>query len=183
MTDATQHLREMETANLSSLIGLGLKTSSPLGQLEPSKKFVNAAYSVGIGQSLFAKHQKQECISGIPRLIKDEDLGIKEEDIDLDVDQLTSDHVPLGEILERLQSEEKFGSNLIRLHGVNESNATISATVNVATLDISSPSSLQQHLSEINDVLFHGSKPTSPITVTSTSTILRAPAGFLIAKA
>ena len=154
----------METANLSPVVGIGLK---PAGQLEQCKNFASTTYSVGIGQSLFAKPAKSsssaeseaDSQASLTEAIKQEVAEVlkqesKNGEIDLDV-ELSSEHVPLGEILERLQSEDRDKSNLIRLHAVNDSNATISATLNVATLDLSSPANLQHHLSEINDVLFN----------------------------
>ena len=49
-------------------------------------------------------------------------------------------------------------NNLIRLHAVNDTfhdgdSPTISATVNVATLDLSDPESIHQHLSQLNDTV------------------------------
>ena len=90
--------------------------------------------------------------------------------IDLGVDDQTP--MPLGDILEKLQEEtsgltsgnpappavsEKTDDlqDFIRLHSVNDQpqQPTISATVNVATLDLSDPDSIHQHLSQLNDTV------------------------------
>ena len=101
--------------------------------------------------------------------------------IDLGVDDQTP--VPLGDILDKLQEESdslsgvapgsgsdpqadhctKNGSctgddlnDFIRLHSVTgdgSDHPTISATVNVATLDLSDPDSIHQHLSQLNDTV------------------------------
>ncbi|XP_040580105.1 uncharacterized protein [Lepeophtheirus salmonis] len=88
--------------------------------------------------------------------------------------------VPLGEILEKLQesssscsissssssshSEEedfkkknqrRINNNVIQLHAEKDdlNGTTISATVNVATLDLSDPESIHRHLSQLNDTV------------------------------
>jgi len=166
----------METANLPSVVSLGLKPSS---QLEPCKNFVNTTYTVGVGQSIFTKPIKPESIEPTPTHTQ------KLEDADFDYDiEYSTEHVPLGEILERLQNEERYEhsdrSNLIRLHAVNDSSAaTISATLNFATLDLSSQSSLHQHLSEINDVLFSINKTESPSENPTTTSATFSPASTL----
>ena len=84
--------------------------------------------------------------------------------IDLGGDDQTP--VPLGDILDKLQeetatinerSEEDSNKDLndfIRLHSVEHNeHPTISATVNVATLDLSDPESIHQHLSQLNDTV------------------------------
>ena len=137
----------METANLPSVVNLGLKAP---GQLVPT------TYTVDVGPLKDSDHQLDA-------------QSVKLEDTDFDYDiEYSTDHVPLGEILERLQAEDRAGSeqadksNLIRLHAANDSSAaTISATLNFASLDLSNHSNLQHHLSEINDVLFSINKPDS----------------------
>ena len=145
----------METANLPSVVSLGLK--SP-GQLVPT------TYTVDVGQSIFSKQplkDSEDQLSG---------HSVKLEDTDFDYDiEYSTEHVPLGEILERLQAEDRAESadksNLIRLHAANDSSAaTISATLNFASLDLSHHSNLQHHLSEINDVLFSINKPADSLT-------------------
>jgi len=106
-----------------------------------------------------------------------------EEDFeDLDI----SDQVPLGEILDKLEDaaaaaaeslvrcddddEENGEGHLIRLHvdgdegfqGDEMPTSTISATVNVATLDLSDPDSIHQHLTQLNDTVLK-------VTASSTS--------------
>ena len=94
------------------------------------------------------------------------------EGLDLGGDDQTP--VPLGDLLEKLQAEsdlddgisgpssgqDKSGedaiNDLIRLHSVTTDQSeqpTISATVNVATLDLSDPESIHQHLSQLNDAV------------------------------
>ena len=87
-----------------------------------------------------------------------------EDDDDEDDDQ---DEVPIGEILEKLQasSSPTFANrsarnggnscNLIRLHAAHDDSETptISATVNVAALDLSDPDSIYRHLSQLNDTV------------------------------
>jgi hypothetical protein len=71
--------------------------------------------------------------------------------------------VPIGEILEKLQgnvsptfpnSGSKSGAaNLIRLHAASQDDddsPTISATVNVAALDLTDPDSIYRHLSQVS---------------------------------
>ena len=147
----------METANLPSVVSLGLK--SP-GQLVPP------TYTVDVGQSLFSKQPLKDS----------EDHSVKLEDTDFDYDiEYSTEHVPLGEILERLQAEDRAEtadkSNLIRLHAAtnDSSAATISATLNFASLDLSQHSNLQHHLSEINDVLFSINKPADSLAGCSSS--------------
>lgn len=71
----------------------------------------------------------------------------------------SGDQVPLGEILDKLQAVDQSSvgvtdkGNLIRLHAVDGSDTTISATVNVATLDLTDPESIHQHLSQLNDTV------------------------------
>ena len=114
----------METANLPAVVRLGLKAP---GQLVPT------TYTVDVG----------------PLKDSDDQLdsqSVKLEDTDFDYDiEYSTDHVPLGEILERLQAEDRAGdqqadkSNLIRLHAANDSSAataTISATLNFASLTL-----------------------------------------------
>ena len=101
--------------------------------------------------------------------------NVKEEEFDDDFDDLElgpTDQVPLGEILERLQEaaalacatsnseiEGDGGSDgdFIRLHAAaadqDDGSPTISATVNVATLDLSDPESIHAHLSQLNDTV------------------------------
>ena len=95
--------------------------------------------------------------------------------IDLGGDDQTP--VPLGDILDKLQEEtaaatindsaagsasstlkaeeqdNKDLNDFIRLHSVENEHPTISATVNVATLDLSDPESIHQHLSQLNDTV------------------------------
>ena len=94
------------------------------------------------------------------------------EGLDLGGDDHTP--VPLGDLLEKLQAETNLDqhvtsgdhhhhhgnkssdlNDLIRLHSVeqNHDHPTISATVNVATLDLSDPESIHQHLSQLNDAV------------------------------
>ena len=142
----------METANLPSVVSLGLKQPS---QLEQCKNFASTSYTVDVGQNLFTKPLKPDNLDQL------QTHSVKLEDTDFDYDiEYSTDHVPLGEILDRLQNEERFEpndkSNLIRLHAANDSSnaATISATLNFTTLDLSHQSNIQSQLSEINDVLF-----------------------------
>ena len=150
----------METANLPTVGGLGPKPTSSLD----TRKTYGTSYTVGVGQGLFHKMKKEEDFQ-FPGL--DKDL----EHLSTFNVELTADHVPLGEILERLQSDEgNDKNNFIRLHAVTDSSSTISATLNVATLDLSSHSSFQQHMSELHDVLFNfKSDPVSSPTSTSSS--------------
>lgn len=68
--------------------------------------------------------------------------------------EVGNDHVPLGDILEKLEACSDAKSGLIRLHASAENGSpTISATVNVATLDLSDPESIHQHLSQLNDTV------------------------------
>eukprot|EP00095_Tigriopus_kingsejongensis_P005141 snap_masked-scaffold100_size373717-processed-gene-2.4 protein:Tk05141 transcript:snap_masked-scaffold100_size373717-processed-gene-2.4-mRNA-1 annotation:"hypothetical protein TcasGA2_TC014528" len=69
--------------------------------------------------------------------------------------EVGNDHVPLGDILEKLESCTDAKSGLIRLHAASTENGspTISATVNVSTLDLSDPESIHQHLSQLNDTV------------------------------
>ena len=152
----------METVNLPSVVGLSLKPSSQL----------NTTYTVGVGQSLFQKQTKthQHHHDDQSSSSHQEYQEYMDEDLDYDV-ELSAEHVPLGEILERLQSEDSDKGNLIRLHAVSDSNAgTISATVNVAAWP---QPSINGQLNEINDVLFDGSNSKSDeapqISVTSTA--------------
>ena len=87
------------------------------------------------------------------------------EGLDLGGDDHTP--VPLGDLLEKLQAETDLDdsmqnnsgtksdiNDLIRLHSVEQNeHPTISATVNVATLDLSDPESIHQHLSQLNDAV------------------------------
>ena len=120
----------METANLPSVVSLGLKQS----QLEQCKNFVPTSYTVDVGQGLFTKPLKPEQLDQIPT------HSVKLEDTEFDYDiEYSNDNVPLGEILERLQNDDKFEtndkSNLIRLHAANDTSnaATFSATLNYET--------------------------------------------------
>ena len=136
------------------------------------KTFGTTSYTVGVGQGLFQKVKKEDDIQ-LTGLDKDlEHFGT------LNV-ELTADHVPLGEILERLHSDETSGdkNNFIRLHAVSDNSAsTISATLNVATLDLSnSNSSFQQHMSEISDVLFNFKSDSAPSPTSTTSSLLSSP--------
>ena len=158
----------METENLPNMRGLGYKASEP-------RKPYSTSYSVGVGQSLFHKVKKEE------EEEEEDHLSEFEKDQEyfstLNV-ELTADHVPLGEILERLQSDEgNDRNNFIRLHAVTDSHSNISATLNVATLDLSTHSAFHQHISEIQDVLlnFKSDAPTSP---TSTSSSLLSSPSF-----
>ena len=148
----------METANLPSVVSLGLKSPGTL---------VPTTYTVDVGQSIFSKQPLKD---------SDDQLSghsVKLEDTDFDYDiEYSTEHVPLGEILERLQAEDRAESadksNLIRLHAANDPNAaTISATLNFASLDLSHHSNLQHQLSEINDVLFSINKPADSLTSSS----------------
>ena len=171
----------METANLPSVVGLGLKQSN---QLEQCKNFVSTQYTVDVGQSLFTKPLKPEnsCLD-VDQVPSDAVKLETESDFDYDI-EYSAENVPLGEILERLQTEpDKFesvesdkSSNLIRLHAANDStnNATISATLNFATLDLSSghgslQTSIQSQLSEINDVLFSIASRPEPLVISTSS--------------
>ena len=162
----------METANLPSVVSLGLKQSS---QLEQCKNYASTSYTVDVGQNLFTKPLKPE------NLDLSQTHSVKLEDTDFDYDiEYSTDHVPLGEILDRLQNEERFEpndkSNLIRLHAANDSSnaATISATLNFTTLDLSHQSNIQSQLSEINDVLFSITKPetSAPLAISTASSPL-----------
>ena len=69
-------------------------------------------------------------------------------------------------------NEDHDGNNLIRLHAVNDTfhdgdSPTISATVNVATLDLSDPESIHQHLSQLNDTVLRVSA--EPFSIRSPS--------------
>lgn len=101
--------------------------------------------------------------------------------IDLGGDDQTP--VALGDILEKLEEEttelvknDKNLSDYIRLH--SEDHPTISATVNVATLDLSDPESIHAHLSQLNDTVLRvtaednskTNNPSSSSTTTATST-------------
>ena len=164
----------METANLPSVVSLGLQQS----QLDQCKNFVPTSYTVDVGQSLFTKPLKPEQLEHLQSA-----SAVKLEDTDFDYDiEYSNDNVPLGEILERLQNDDKFEtndkSNLIRLHAANDSNAaTFSATLNFATLDLGSQNTIQHHLSEINDVLFSISKPdtTLPLAISTSSPLTPGP--------
>jgi uncharacterized Zn-finger protein len=172
----------METAKLPPLGGLGLKSSS---QLDKRRTYgpVSTTYTVGVGgQGLFATKVKKEETESDSLAIANMDRDF-EQFSTLNI-ELTADHVPLGEILERLQFDEGDSrNNFIRLHAVSGDNAasTISATLNVATLDLSSGGSFQHHFGELNDVLFSISKSSSatdqdPSTSpTSSSSMLSSP--------
>ena len=162
----------METANLPSVVSLGLKQPS---QLEQCKNFASTSYTVDVGQNLFTKPLKPDNLDQL------QTHSVKLEDTDFDYDiEYSTDHVPLGEILDRLQNEERFEpndkSNLIRLHAANDSSnaATISATLNFTTLDLSHQSNIQSQLSEINDVLFSITKPetSAPLAISTASSPL-----------
>ena len=85
------------------------------------------------------------------------------------------DQVPIGEILEKLQAGSSSpgypgssgrngsGANIIRLHAVHDDSETptISATVNVAALDLSDPDSIYRHLSQLNDTVLRVSAKNS----------------------
>lgn len=100
--------------------------------------------------------------------------------IDLGGDDQTP--VALGDILEKLQEETQLAKadDFIRLHGgVESSPATISATVNVATLDLSDPESIHRHLSQLNDTVLRVTthedtsmmqQPSSTMTTTASTT-------------
>ncbi|XP_023341766.1 uncharacterized protein LOC111711600 [Eurytemora carolleeae] len=153
---------KMETENLPMMRGLGYKAGE-------ARNPYSTSYSVGVGQGLFHKVKKED----------DEDEDHEDHLSEFEKDQeyfstlnveLTADHVPLGEILERLQSDEgNDRNNFIRLHAVTDSHSNISATLNVATLDLSTHSTFQQHISEIQDVLlnFKSDAPTSPNSTSS----------------
>lgn len=97
----------------------------------------------------------------------------------IDLDDQTP--VALGDILEKLQEETQLAKadDFIRLHGGVESPAaTISATVNVATLDLSDPESIHRHLSQLNDTvlrvtthedMMHHQHSTTSSTMTTTA--------------
>lgn len=109
---------------------------------------------------------------------EEDEEGDEDGDSDFDgLDLHNDDHdpVPLGEILDKLQanispnyphsSAKGNAGNLIRLHAAHEDNdsPTISATVNVAALDLSDPDSIYRHLSQLNDtVLRVSAKDSSP---------------------
>ena len=173
----------METANLLPLGGLGLKSTS---HAEKRKTYGTAAtttttYTVGVGgQGLFATKVKKEELDEDPLLLSNIDKDF-EQFSTLNI-ELTADHVPLGEILERLQSDDGDNrNNFIRLHAVTDNSAsTISATLNVATLDLSSAGSFQHHFGELNDMLFSFSKsstsdPDPSPSPTSCSSMLSSP--------
>ena len=173
----------METASIPSVVSLGLKPSS---QLEQCKNFVSTSYTVDVGQGLFSKPLKPESLDSSLESVKLDDSSEFDYDIEYaagDGDDI-ADNVPLGEILDRLQTEpDKFEaggdkSNLIRLHAAGDcsdgvgggpAGATISATLNFATLDLSQPSSLQSQLSEINDVLLSISSRPEPLAISTSS--------------
>ena len=72
-------------------------------------------------------------------------------------------------------NDDHEGNNLIRLHAVNDTfhdgdSPTISATVNVATLDLSDPESIHQHLSQLNDTVLRVSA--EPFSIRSPSPLL-----------
>jgi len=151
----------METVNLPSVVGLGLKSTSQL----------NTTYTVGVGQSIFQNKKLHHHDDDQSSSSHQEYQEYKDDDLDYDV-ELSAEHVPLGEILERLQSDDGDKGNLIRLHAVNDSSAgTISATVNVAAW--SPGNNYQNEIGGINDVLFNGRKDEGApqISVTSTATI------------
>lgn len=87
----------------------------------------------------------------------------KVESPEFDLDSDDQDNVPLREILDKLQANNSDDSpesphsqtdNLIRLHAQPDGDSpTISATVNVAALDLSDPDSIYRHLSELNDTV------------------------------
>lgn len=169
----------METANLPPLGGLGLKNTS---QLEKRKTYGAAAtttYTVGVGgQGLFATKVKKEEVEADPLSLSSIDRDF-EQFSTLNI-ELSADHVPLGEILERLQFDDGDNrNNFIRLHAVTDNAAsTISATLNVATLDLSSGGSLAHHFGELNDVVFSISKAADPdpsTSPTSSSSMLSSP--------
>ena len=107
---------------------------------------------------------------------EDEEVGECDSDFDgLDLEDDDHDPVPLGDILDKLQanaalnyshcSKKESPDNLIQLHAAQDDNdsQTISATVNVAALDLSDPDSIYRHLSELNDtVLRVSAKNSSP---------------------
>ncbi|TRY69926.1 hypothetical protein TCAL_01235 [Tigriopus californicus] len=83
--------------------------------------------------------------------------------------EVGNDHVPLGDILEKLEACSDAKSGLIRLHASAENGSpTISATVNVATLDLSDPESIHQHLSQLNDTVL---KLDSHVDIGTTSNV------------
>ncbi len=95
--------------------------------------------------------------------------------------ELGTDQVPLGEILDKLDTaagegehDDGKGDNLIRLHAVDpgvsgdaisqsggemdiadalDESPTISAMIKVSTLDLSDPESIHQHLTQLNDTV------------------------------
>ena len=121
-------------------------------------------------KQLLAKHLEQRsrcCHTSLAEYPEENFDGI-----DLGGDDQTP--VPLGDILDKLQEEtaaatindgstikgntseeedNKVLNDFIRLHSVENEHPTISATVNVATLDLSDPESIHQHLSQLNDTV------------------------------
>lgn len=160
----------METVNLSSVQGLGLKPGTTL----ETRKYGSTSYTVDVGQAIFHKS---------PTLKKDETLPNQGFDKDLEYlnslnVELTADHVPLGEILERLNSDEPSDrNNLIRLHSASDNSAsTISATLNVATLDLTnSHHSYHHQFREFNDVLFSIKTDCSPSPTSTSSSLMSSP--------
>jgi hypothetical protein len=160
----------METVNLQSVQGLGLKPGTTL----EARKYGSTSYTVDVGQALF--HHKS------PTFKKDETLPNQGFDKDFEYlnslnVELSADHVPLGEILERLQSDEPSDrNNLIRLHSASDNSAsTISATLNVATLDLTSSHSYQHQFRELNDVLFSIRTDCSPSPTSTSSSLMSSP--------
>ena len=160
----------METVNLQSVQGLGLKSGTAL----EARKYGNTSYTVDVGQALFQRSPTK----------KDETLPNQGFDKDLEYlnslnVELTADHVPLGEILERLQSDEPSDrNNLIRLHSASDNTAsTISATLNVATLGLSSSNNSfnQQQFRDLNDVLFNIKTDCSPSPTSTSSSLMSSP--------
>ena len=104
----------------------------------------------------------------------EEEVGECDSDFDgLDLEDDDHDPVPLGDILDKLQANASLNyshcpkkespDNLIQLHAAQEDNdsQTISATVNVAALDLSDPDSIYRHLSELNDTVLRVSAKNS----------------------
>ena len=108
--------------------------------------------------------------------------------------ELGSDQVPLGEILEKLDANAAVAAavdktSFIRLHAdqeEEESNSinnraassvspTISATVNVATLDLTDPESIHRHLSQLNDTVLKVTTTCLPLMSSTTTSTMAGP--------
>ena len=72
----------------------------PSSQLEQCKNFVSTSYTVDVGQGLFSKPLKPESLDSSLESVKLDDSS----EFDYDI-EYSADNVPLGEILDRLQTE------------------------------------------------------------------------------